>query len=153
MENREIKFRAMYKWEWKYFTIQNLALYHLIVEDILLDWWKFYQYTWLKDKNWREIYEGDIVEYVIDWNIEYHWKRARSEILYRNWEWIASHLCSEKWKLPRWYTAWIINDLRWEYDAKLLVFTENYNQIDEVEIIWNIYENPDLLSNQTDGNK
>lgn len=68
------------------------------------------QYTWLKDKNWVEVYEGDIV---------------RSEFDNENFE-IQDIRC-----------IWVENSS--EYDA---------TQYWEFKVIWNIYENPELLDNK-----
>lgn len=75
---REIKFRA---WNGEEMT-RNFSLLDLNYEwfpswlhehedtDSLKDWVVLMQYTWLKDKNWKEIYEGDMLKYKRK-NIEY----------------------------------------------------------------------------------
>ena len=50
---REIKFRAWDGREFEYFELDRKTL--------IRSNWKLQQYTGLKDKNWKEIYEGDIV--------------------------------------------------------------------------------------------
>lgn len=72
------------------------------------------QYTWLKDKNWKEIYEGDII---IDYNEQHSWYNIPLEVI------ITPYKTTTK-EESLWYRAW-----------------ERY------EVIWNIYENPDLINN------
>lgn len=75
------------------------------------------QFTWLLDKNWKEIYEGDIVKWL------FNEKRNSIYSVYFHQEVLAWFLQSET--------------------------NMNIHLCDllEIEIIWNIYENPELLSN------
>lgn len=74
--------------------------------------WPLMQFTGLKDKNGKEIYEGDVARYV-DNDTVY-------EIIYKEHGFIANN-----------------ND---KYVPGVLVF------LDQVEIIGNKWENPELLS-------
>ena len=67
------------------------------------------QYTWLKDKNWKEIYELDIVI-----------NHITGEIVEIIWDELEAGFC-----------FFSSGDLNWS---------------DYIEIIWNIYENPELLN-------
>lgn len=55
-------------------------------------WWNIMQFTWLKDKNWIDIYEWDILHNLIKNStvVEYR------EIYYENWfaiwfNWLSNH--------------------------------------------------------------
>jgi len=79
--NREIKFRAWNLGDKRMveFDLEDLMYGTHKLETVDLKYWTVMQYTGLKDKNGKEIYEGDIIfdedgEYsktcIIDWNYE-----------------------------------------------------------------------------------
>lgn len=129
---REIKFRAwdernkyieddfLMKSNWEAWYLEHSSWY-----DWTFDYFEedhnliVMQYTWLKDKNGKEIYEGDVVE------------------VFNNiyWEW-----CKIIWKQSAWIHEVIFFmgsfEIKWWW-------THNLH---DCEIIWNIYENPELLN-------
>ena len=128
---REIKFRAWHKetGEWYYGSslitdinqgdghCLTLSLFWLKVEKGWLDIKTVGQYTGLKDKNGREIYEGDVVEYYERWSDDLE-------------------KCVVEWD----------EDLAGfspfcEYDADCDVYVDEST----VNVIGNIHENPKLL--------
>lgn len=131
---REIKFRV---WDrerkkWVYFTLQEIV--NINHESLVEDEWAFIQlervgqYTGLKDKNGKEIYEGDIVRFtrknvfnakgLIIGVIEYHPDR----LAYIVSNCIVRQPDGEKEK--------------WDY---------TFLSEDGLEVIGNIYDNPELL--------
>jgi hypothetical protein len=100
---REIKFRFMFDDWMKYWWFRGAEDY--LVNDLA----PRMQYTWLKDKNWTDIYEGDVVD-------------------------------SDIWSQGQRVVSLDFND-----DFSYLI--QEYQVTDCLEIIWNIYENPDLLPN------
>jgi len=81
----------------------------------------FMQYTWLKDKNWKEIFEGDIIKY------------KTNKIQFSLVQWISDWFKIVKRISP---TSTRTSTL-WNFIAEY-----------QCEVIWNIYENPDLLTNK-----
>lgn len=120
MSNREIKFRA---WDW-HNMLQDPKIWYIewiydypINNEFSLSNDIYMQYTWLKDQNWNEIYEWDILDYT---------------------------------------NAQIIISIRWDYTwanrqfDECGIFGDSFGNFDlgvarHCIIIWNIYENPDLL--------
>ena len=123
---REIKFRAwckldkiLYDWEQvkKEFTLEYFDDRGLI----------FQQYTVLKDKNGVEIYEGDIVKVISG----YGWERISDVV----WGLTSKHYGN--------YPAFSMPEIETELNS----FAEVFDSGDyEVEVIGNIYENPELLN-------
>lgn len=110
---REIKFRA-----WHGRMTEPLSLEYLAEEMPLnIKDWAWMQYTGLKDKNGKEIFEGDIVKYGGYYPGEIH----KSEVLFGEGYWVP-----------------LVN-VEEGYNA-----IDNYHS-EDYEIIGNIYEHPELL--------
>ena len=139
--NRELKFRAWHKtdnimWFPSLMDVNGGGALYSYEGDWVPHYpskCKLMQYTWLKDKNWVEIYEGDIIVN------RYTWWPKKWEIHY-------------KYEVKRWiYNLWA----NWfEYDYTIIwPYVEceyMYNEMIEwnTEIIGNIYENPKLLESK-----
>lgn len=121
-----------------------------------IQWWTFndciiMQYTWLKDKNWKEIYEGDIVcekETVMSDREEIiqNYINIRKDDNFKYSDWTIG-------KRRYWQKIYIVE--RDESSCWFEPFADSKNNCwhcwwwinwNSIEIIGNIYENPELLS-------
>ncbi len=129
LTSREIKFRA---WDWdesKMFSLLDFFQWNkyqpiLYASDDIVWKWNihFMQYTWLKDKNWKEIYEGDIYKA----------------------EWMSRENPKEKTKWKYFIVENMVDflmDFCWWYE---------WTPPSHIEIIWNVFENPELLEATND---
>ena len=125
--NREIKFRV-FDTLYKRMLWSEEALKCLLQEEQMKSKHPdavYMQFTWLKDKNWVEIYEGDIV-----------YDKMNNKF--------AEVKMNSFW---RWSLYWINWERMNEYQGEYFfswIYPDNYN----LEIKWNIYENPNLLDNK-----
>lgn len=107
------------------------------------------EYTWLKDKNWVEIYEWyiitrdsfvEILRKDTNWTIRLDTK-IYLEIVFDDWQ-----FC---WKKVRYDIIKHKDMCELDYNDKKKKFMwEIMSLPNEMIIIWNIYENPGLLTNQ-----
>lgn len=118
---REIKFRAWNKIAKYFIPWWNIISFTqdewLLRKDI-----EIMQYTWLKDNNLKEIYDWDIIEYE---NV----KDDEIEIWQVRW-------CDDD---TTWWVFWQLYKI---WGDKDWVNLKPY----QMTVIWNIYENPELLN-------
>lgn len=104
------KYKEMYSWEELLDPMENeirewvnKAYHHLYIslfqaiitkKDVAYNY-KLMQFTWLYDKNWDEIYEGDIVE-AFDWIEAFTWE-VKYDVKY-----LQFALFNKIWKLSLW---------------------------------------------------
>jgi len=126
---KEIKFRAWDKTRKQMYVGDELdSIYHngiiMIVTDnndwiVMPEDYELMQYTGLKDKNGKEIYEGDIVR-IKQYNYDSEWRLCTLTIV------SPITFTSD----CQFFPTKLVNNRLWEPDT---------------EVIGNIYENPELL--------
>ena len=136
---REIKFRA---WDGKQIYKQPKIPFDYINLGIEESDLVFMQYTGLKDKNGMGIYEGDVVKTKardearqVVWNIQRgcYYLQPLGEA--RQDEVDVDEFNTASSMIPHWFTQG---------------FYDTYEEDCAVEVIGNIYENPELLPNGKD---
>lgn len=86
--------------------------------------WELLQRTWLKDKNDKPIYEWDIMQYYLEWNKKW-W-----DVKYIDWAFYVTFYTSQCTRRTQILSAFL-------RDKKTSI------------VIWNIYQNPELLNTST----
>ena len=123
--NRLIKFRVWDKRETKGMSTQNMLydaqLHHLWQDFVDYPGYELMQYTGLTDKNGKEIYEGDIVQY-------------NQNSSYDNMDFIA------KWSDDK--LGFIFQSNSGE---QLVNQTPHLNRFKHLEVVGNIFEHSELL--------
>jgi uncharacterized phage protein (TIGR01671 family) len=128
--NREIKFRAWIPQEKKVLSWEALQdyyggddAYYCLFESLFTENsdWKVMQFTGLKDKNGKEIYESDLLLIPEGYGGDFRYKECVAEIKYDEGCFYAHNLSHKD--------GIVMQDFQWN----------------ELEVIGNIYENGDLI--------
>lgn len=128
-QNREIKFRA---WD-----VDNKEMSHIQDDEIYVDGngdlihparYILMQYTGVRDKNGKEIYEGDILQHKMHYPVDFQDRNP-----HLRYDYIGTGV---EWEDGFWFI-----DRRNPKNETLLT----RSRASEWEVIGNIYENPDLL--------
>lgn len=153
---REIKFRAWDKLEKKMIpwgvsrekgVRNNFTFIHDKDDEYIL-----MQYTGLKDRNGKEIYEGDIVK--ITWNPEDHPEETSSEMLIGEFigyiefnPFLGVHVIPGFFEEPVQILVTLVVGQRQprRQEDGFQMLTEYIIKNYRIEIIGNIYQNPELL--------
>ena len=145
---REIKFRAWDKkikdWILKTsFYIDGIGFYYWMGIDNKFKMLneeqreniEIIQFTGLKDKNGKEIYEGDIIIWFDDGI------NKKAEVIWKDCGWCAKRIDKEFNEFEKYY----------QFSHFIPVEINRNGKIDffDGEVIGNIYENPELLSNSS----
>jgi len=118
---REIKFRAWDKFHKIMRNHEDINIWDRFMKDDMSNQYApLMQYTGLKDKNGKEIYEGDIIEY------------CGSQLL-------ESYMAVIKYKDDRFVADWVDDSKLFRKD--IFFWTKER----KIQIIGNIYDNPELL--------
>lgn len=137
---REIKFRA---WDrYNHIMVENLQDNKFFGDMLTDDFYAVMQYTGLKDKNGKDIYEGDIV---------YDRNDGDEGQPYIAIKVINSHYLGHKLIPTHSYEKEFGVEINNTFDNLLGLdidtFDSLFGNMKECEIIGNIYENPELLAN------
>ena len=125
---REIRFRAWHK-DYKFMEEVDMNYWYNFNNNVYI----LMQYTGLKDKNGKEIYEGDIVEYVAGETY------ANTGVV----TWVNERNSSNLKTYP-FMCGFVIHN---EKENKTDKF--EWDETNYMEVIGNIYENPELLGEKS----
>ena len=118
--------------KWLHFDFSTYPTYQDRIWQALTDGETFYQCTGLKDKNGKLIYEGDIVKYA-----EFDW----TDFSFKDWE---TEIAQVVWgnTYDNYYPAFDLKDTDFDgTNAFAYLFNEGWT----IEVIGNVYQNPELL--------
>ncbi|MEK4882605.1 MULTISPECIES: YopX family protein [Paenibacillus] len=100
--------------------------------------------TGLHDKLKNNVWQGDIIKIPVEINTEFHGDFTLHEVIKINGQWVTSYLRSEKGaKLPKGYLRGFLLK-NYEFDTTTFLYNIDYEPTTEIEVVGNIYENPEL---------